>query len=48
MPWREARLRTAIIRSTVLAAGQKGIEVHGPFSEIEDELIAPHRGFRQR
>ncbi len=32
---------------TVLDAGQKNIEVHGPFPEIEDELIAPHRGFWQ-
>jgi tRNA(Arg) A34 adenosine deaminase TadA len=30
---------------TVLASGQKKIEVHGPFPEIEDELIAPHRDF---
>ncbi len=30
---------------TVLAAGQKKIEVFGPFPEIEDELLAPHRGF---
>jgi tRNA(Arg) A34 adenosine deaminase TadA len=29
----------------VLGSGQKRIEVHGPFPEIEDELIAPHRGF---
>lgn len=32
---------------TVFAAGQKRIEVHGPFPEIEDELIAPHRDFWQ-
>jgi len=33
---------------TVLASGQKQVEVHGPFPEIEDELIAPHRDFWQR
>lgn len=33
---------------TVLGFGQKEIEVHGPFPEIEDELIAPHRGFWER
>jgi tRNA(Arg) A34 adenosine deaminase TadA len=33
---------------TVLGAGQKPIEVHGPFPEIEDELIAPHRAFWRR
>jgi tRNA(Arg) A34 adenosine deaminase TadA len=32
---------------SVLASGQKKIEVHGPFPEIEEELIAPHRGFWQ-
>ncbi len=32
----------------VLGSGQKGIEVHGPFAEIEDELLAPHRGFWRR
>lgn len=30
---------------TVLNSGQKEIEVHGPFPEIEDELVSPHRGF---
>ncbi len=30
---------------TVLGHGQKDIAVHGPFPEIEDELIAPHREF---
>ncbi len=30
---------------TVLASGQKPVEVHGPFPEIEDELVAPHRDF---
>lgn len=30
---------------TVLGSGQKGIEVHGPFAEIEDELLEPHRSF---
>jgi len=29
----------------VLGSGQKSIGVHGPFPEIEDELIAPHRDF---
>ena len=33
---------------TVLNSGQKKIEVHGPFPEIEDELLAPHRDFWQR
>lgn len=33
---------------TVLGAGQKRIEIHGPFPEIEDELIAPHRDFWRR
>lgn len=31
----------------VLAAGQKSVEVHGPFPELEDQLIAAHRGFWQ-
>jgi tRNA(Arg) A34 adenosine deaminase TadA len=30
---------------SVLNAGQKDIEVHGPFPEIADELIALHRDF---
>ena len=30
---------------SVLGSGQKRIEIHGPFPEIEDELIAPHRDF---
>lgn len=30
---------------TVLASGQKRIAVHGPFPEMEEELIAPHRDF---
>jgi tRNA(Arg) A34 adenosine deaminase TadA len=30
---------------TVLAAGQKKIEVHGPFPELAEELLAPHRDF---
>lgn len=30
---------------TVLRSGQKKIEVHGPFPELEEELIAPHRDF---
>ncbi|MCI5078419.1 nucleoside deaminase [Oricola sp.] len=29
----------------VLATGQKKIDVHGPFPEIEDKLVAPHRDF---
>lgn len=29
----------------VLSAGQKKIEIHGPFPELEDELMAPHRNF---
>jgi tRNA(Arg) A34 adenosine deaminase TadA len=29
----------------VIERGQKTIEVHGPFPEIEDELLAPHRDF---
>jgi tRNA(Arg) A34 adenosine deaminase TadA len=33
---------------TVLAAGQKRIEVHGPFPELEAELVAPHRDFWKR
>lgn len=33
---------------TVLDAGQKKIEVFGPFPEIEEELIAPHREFWTR
>lgn len=33
---------------TVLASGQKQIEVFGPFPEIEDELLAPHRDFWTR
>jgi tRNA(Arg) A34 adenosine deaminase TadA len=30
---------------TVIGSGQKPIEVVGPFPEIEDELLAPHRTF---
>ena len=30
---------------TVFGSGQKKIAVHGPFPEIEDELIEPHRTF---
>ena len=33
---------------TVLGSGQKKIEVHGPFPEIEEELLAPHRDFWKR
>jgi tRNA(Arg) A34 adenosine deaminase TadA len=30
---------------TVLGSGQKKIEVHGPFPELEEELLVPHRDF---
>ena len=30
---------------TVFSAGQKPIRVAGPFPELEDELVAPHRDF---
>jgi tRNA(Arg) A34 adenosine deaminase TadA len=30
---------------TVLSSGQKKIEVHGPFPELEEELLAPHWDF---
>jgi len=33
---------------TVLAAGQKNVDVHGPFPEIEGELLAPHADFWRR
>ena len=33
---------------TVFEHGQKNIEVHGPFPEIEAELLAPHREFWRR
>jgi tRNA(Arg) A34 adenosine deaminase TadA len=33
---------------TVFGSGQKRIAVHGPFPEIEEELIAPHRKFWRR
>jgi tRNA(Arg) A34 adenosine deaminase TadA len=29
----------------VFARGQKPISVHGPFTEVEDEIAALHRGF---
>lgn len=32
----------------VLDSGQKRVEVHGPFPEIEDALLAPHRDFWKR
>ncbi len=32
----------------VFARGQKAIEVHGPFPELEAELVALHRDFWQR
>ena len=30
---------------TVLGSGQKEIKVHGPFPELVEELLAPHRNF---
>jgi tRNA(Arg) A34 adenosine deaminase TadA len=33
---------------TVLGSGQKQIAVHGPFPEMEEELMAPHLGFWRR
>jgi len=33
---------------TVLGSGQKPIEVVGPFPEIEDEFLGPHRTFWRR
>lgn len=33
---------------TVLGSGQKKIDVHGPFPEIEEELLTPHRDFWKR
>ncbi len=35
----------ALSSRMVLGSGQKTIAVHGPFPEIEDELIATHRDF---
>lgn len=32
----------------VLSSGQKKIEVHGPFHELEEELLAPHWSFWKR
>ncbi|OBQ74094.1 nucleoside deaminase [Mesorhizobium sp. WSM3873] len=32
----------------VLDSGQKKIEVFGPFAEVADELLAPHRDFWRR
>lgn len=29
----------------VLAAGQRGVEVIGPFAELEEDIVAGHRGF---
>ncbi len=29
----------------VFAAGQKSIQLNGPFPELEAELVAPHKGF---
>lgn len=33
---------------TVLSHGQKQIEVFGPFPDLEDRLLAPHRDFWHR
>lgn len=30
---------------TVLGSGQKKIDVHGPFPELDAEVLAPHRNF---
>lgn len=30
---------------TVISSGQKQIQVYGPFSEVEEEIVAPHRAF---
>ena len=30
---------------TVLGSGQKEIKVHGPFPDLDEELLAPHRDF---
>src|SRR4051812_40600919 len=32
----------------VLSSGQKSIDVHGPFPEMEEELLAPHHSFWRR
>lgn len=29
----------------VIQAGQKAIELEGPFEEVEEEIVAVHRGF---
>ena len=29
----------------VLGSGQKPVDIHGPFPELEEELIEPHRNF---
>lgn len=33
---------------TVLRSGSKLIEIHGPFPEMEEELVAPHLAFWRR
>lgn len=33
---------------TVFAAGQKAVQVHGPFAEVEEEIAALHRDFWTR
>jgi tRNA(Arg) A34 adenosine deaminase TadA len=30
---------------SVFAAGQRGVDVHGPVAAVADELVATHRGF---
>lgn len=30
---------------SVMGSGQKEIQVHGPFQEVEEEIIAPHKAF---
>ncbi|MDQ8187770.1 nucleoside deaminase [Pelagicoccus sp. SDUM812002] len=30
---------------TVIESGRKPIQVHGPFPELEEEIVAPHRDF---
>jgi tRNA(Arg) A34 adenosine deaminase TadA len=41
----EANPTMALSARTVLGAGQKTIAVHGPFPELEEELVALHLGF---
>jgi hypothetical protein len=30
---------------TVIGSGQKPVEIHGPFPEVAERLIEPHRAF---